>query len=88
MRTAQVANDSLAGGFVVRAGIVARLFRLKLLRLDADIVVTPAVPTAAEPRNSPVRRPVVVAARAAPPTGSELAEAMRLVHEAARALDR
>jgi hypothetical protein len=80
-------------GVVAEASIVARLLRLRLLRLDATVVVSPAVVTArssrpgaaAQPaRDGPVRtREAPVPAR---PIGRRLAEAARTLDENAAAL--
>jgi hypothetical protein len=63
----------LADGLLVEASVVARLFRIRLLAIDARLIVTPAQVTAdASPPRSPVRA-----------TGTRLAAAERLLDEAA-----
>lgn len=77
---------SLAGGMLVEASIVARLLRIRLLTLDASVLVVPAT---AEPPAPPATRPREQAAPRAPgprstPTGSSrrrLAVAIRRIDE-------
>ncbi|KHL18929.1 UNVERIFIED_CONTAM: hypothetical protein LK11_04570 [Mumia flava] len=72
-------SSTLAVGAVVRARVVARLLGVRLLRLDATVVVTPPV------FSEPAPTPTAVRARAvAPPpgtvmTGGGLPEAERLL---------
>jgi hypothetical protein len=86
---------------VAEASIIARLLRLRLLTLDATIVVSPAVVTEpsqqarpatppARPATAPARRdgraPLPAAARPAAPIGRRLAEAARSLDEGAATL--
>jgi len=81
-------SSSLNGGVAVRANVRARLFGLKLLRLEADVVLVPATTF--------VREPIP----GAPPTGDGLRpavghseagcllDARRLLEESEEMLDR
>jgi hypothetical protein len=74
----------LSDGLVVEASIVARLLRLRLLTLDATVMVSPAAvvaPAAAQPvvPARPARAP-------AEPVGRRLAHAARSVDESAAML--
>jgi hypothetical protein len=83
------ATRRLSDGVVVEASVVGRVFGIRLLRLNADIVIAPAqLPaTSVEPW-----APVAVRAPAPPPArqgrhGQALADAMRLIQESADGLD-
>ena len=79
-------------GLVVEASIVARLFRMRLLTLDATVVIVPALvtapPSSATDGSRP--RPAVRGLGAAPDrsaaVGGGLAEAVRRIHEGAEIL--
>jgi hypothetical protein len=80
-------------GVVAEASIVARLLRLRLLTLDATVVVSPAVVTEpsqqARPATRPardVRAPLHGASPTAAPIGRRLAQAARIVDESAATL--
>jgi hypothetical protein len=88
---------SPSDGLVVEASILARLLRLRLLTLDATVVVVPAEVTSLSPRPSAVRgraraRPVgsavaLPAGRSRPSGGRRgLAEAVRAIEEGAEIL--
>jgi hypothetical protein len=78
----------LSDGVVVEASIVARLLRIRLLRLDATVVIAPADVTMRRSAPAAVRR----AARTSPPAPSGpsgrrgLAEAVRTIEEGAAIL--
>jgi hypothetical protein len=69
----------LSDGLVVEASIVARLFRFRLLAIDAGLIVSPARVAARPPAVAPRTRP-----RA---TGGGLAVAERLLDEGAAQLE-
>jgi len=82
-------------GLVVEASIIARLLRLRLLTLDATVVIVPAEAAArSEVRGRAAARPVrsVRSAGALPPGRSQpsgrrgLAEAVRTIEEGAAIL--
>lgn len=77
-------------GIVAEASIVARLLRLRLLTLDATVLVSPAVVKAQSPGARSVDSPAfdgrALARAPAPPVGGRLAEAARTVHESAATL--
>lgn len=79
-------------GHVVEASVVARLLRIRLLRVEARVVVVPADVTARSPPDVVVR-PSARSARALPAArvGANgrggLAEAVRMIEEAATTLD-
>jgi len=90
-----------ADGIVAEASVVARLLRLRLLTLDATVVITPARVTAPSPPerppSPPERRAAVPpgldhppAAHAAPdrgePIGRRLTQAARTLDESAETL--
>jgi hypothetical protein len=81
-----------ADGIVAEASIVARLLRLRLLTLDATILVSPAVVTApaAQPRSAAAPRGDLrwthAADAPAQPVGKRLAEAARSVDASAATL--
>ena len=63
----------LSDGLVVEASIVARLFRFRLLAIDASLVVSPARVAARSPAVAPRTRPRAI--------GGGLAAAERLLDE-------
>jgi hypothetical protein len=72
------AGGRLAEGLVVEASLVARLFRLRLLAVDASVVISPA---------RAKRRSPAVAARTPPRAiGAGLAAAERCIDEGAASL--
>lgn len=81
-----------ADGWVVRASVLARLFGIRLLRLDADLVLVPAGDIGLpDGHGGPYRTvPVTVASpyRAVTATTGSLEDAARLVAHATRTLDR
>lgn len=93
-------EGSLSEGVLVQADILARLFGFKLLRLHADVILAPAAMSPQNPvPDTPKWQRTVEAAddraalvrRTSPPqlreTG-DLAEAVRLLGESGRTLDR
>lgn len=92
-------DNRLADGVLVEAQVRARLFGAPILRLDAEVVLSPAradvVPEAradvdpepAPARARPARRPAASGAASVPLTpGSDLARALALVQQNARDL--
>jgi hypothetical protein len=78
-------------GLVVEASIVARLFRMRLLRLDATVVIAPAdvtTPTAArhDSRPRPSARSLGVPPHRPGPAAGRLAEAVRRIDDSAAIL--
>jgi hypothetical protein len=45
----------LSGGMLIEASILARLLRLRLLTVDASVLLLPANPTATAPSGDPAR---------------------------------
>lgn len=92
VRVAPEPDNRLADGVLVEAQIRARLFGAPILRLDAEVVLTPAradrvgatAPASIEP-NSPPRRSTPMPPRSGPP-GSALAEAAALVEQTSQSL--
>jgi hypothetical protein len=81
-------GGSLAGGTLVEASIVARLLRIRLLTLDASVLLLPAV---AESSASPTAAYLDAPRSRPPPTGSprrRLSDAMRSIEEGAADLAR
>jgi hypothetical protein len=79
---------SLAEGFRVEASVLARLFRIKLLKLDATIVVTPSGirQVAGAPPDLEIR-PTSLPPRTLPTaTGATLVDAVRTINEGAELL--
>ena len=76
-------------GLVVEASIVARLLRIRLLKLDATVVIVPAdvtAPPAVVPHESrrPVRSQIIDMEPPRPvPVGGVLGEAVQRINEAA-----
>ena len=68
--------ERLSQGAVIRASVLARLLGIRLLRLEADIALVPAVAVAAAP-----------AAPATPPTTDALDTAAALLRRANRTLE-
>jgi hypothetical protein len=68
----------LSEGLVVKASIVARLFRLRLLAVDASLVISPA--------RAKSRSPVVAARTRSRAIGGGLAAAERCIDEGAASL--
>lgn len=90
------ATRRLSDGIIVEASIVGRLLGIRLLRLNADIVIAPAETVA--PERAPTYEPFTGAApnppswpqapRAQPVRhGDALADAVRLIREGAATLD-
>lgn len=80
-------------GVVAEASIIARLLRLRLLTLDATVVVSPAVVTEPAQQARPVtppardgRAPLHAAPPPAAPIGRRLAQAARSLEESAATL--
>lgn len=80
----------LSEGIVVEASVLVRLLRIRLLRLDAEVVIVPAEVTAPPSLSSGSRQPPARSAGVAPPrsrpTGGRLAEAVRCIDEGAALL--
>jgi hypothetical protein len=86
-------GGNLAGGTLVEASVVARLLRIKLLTLDASVLLLPAVAeSSALPAASSGERRVLEASSARPqPAGTprrRLADATRSIDEGAAILAR
>jgi len=85
-------ETTLATGAVVHAEILARILGLRLLRLDADVVLSPTAPAptwtvaAARPVSAPERRAVPTDG-ARPVTGTHLGDARRILADAEDLLD-
>jgi len=84
-----------SGGLVVEASILARLLRIRLLRLDATVVISPADvtlrPSAARDAKRSASSPLRAARtslpmRSEPSGGRALAEAVRTIDEGAAIL--
>ena len=81
------AGRSLSDGVVVEASVLGRVFGIRLLRLEATVVLSPAELTgvAARPRAAPLPvRSTSVVRRGA--IGSDLANAARYIDEGAATL--
>jgi hypothetical protein len=81
----------LSDGVLVDASIHARLLGLRLLTIDATIVLVPAdvagtSPTAHPAAQRPAPRPVPPAPRRSVAAGPRLAQAVRTINEAAELL--
>jgi hypothetical protein len=68
----------LSEGLVVEASVVARLFRIRVLAIDASVVISPARVTG--------RTPGVAARTRSPTIGAGLAAAERVIDEGAASL--
>jgi hypothetical protein len=68
----------LSEGLVVEASVVARLFRIRLLAVDANLVVTPA--------HVQRRTPAAMPRTRRPPIGAGLVAAERFIDEGAASL--
>ncbi len=82
---------SLSDGVLVDASIHARLLGLRLLRIDASIVlvpadIRPAAPAALPPAQHTGRRSAAPAPRRSVAAGPRLAQAVRSINEAAAVL--
>ena len=80
------AGRSLSDGVVVEASVLGRVFGVRLLRLEATVVLSPAelVETAARPRAAPV--PVRATSVVRRGIGTGLADAARYIDEGAATL--
>ena len=82
-------DGSLAEGILVEAAAVVRLFGMRLLTLDASVVISPAElsdppdvpPVASKPVLEEARRPL-----RSQPAGADLARAQLVINEAAASL--
>ncbi|HTW16150.1 MAG TPA: hypothetical protein VMF51_13525 [Nocardioides sp.] len=85
-------GTTLATGALVHAEILARVLGLRLLRLHADVVLSPTAPgptwTVAAARPAPVpERRAVPTDGARPVTGTHLGDARRILADAEELLD-
>jgi hypothetical protein len=85
-------KEGPSGGVLVEASILARLLGIRLLKLDATILIGPADVTASSPvrtglrARKPPRRSEVPPAPSAAVVGRGLADAVRSINEGAELL--
>ena len=96
MRAVPDPRRRLNDGVLIQASVLARVFGVRLLKLDTTVILAPAevqVPAAraapangrpAKPASTPT--PVRAAARRSGPVGTALADAVRSVNEGAELL--